>query len=104
MDARLFVCGADVPCTLSRPADIAEPVRNMVEGVDAQAGIVRAGDESIAGAKRVAKYPEVFIPLRFEPVEAGANIEDRLPAGRDGATYVRADGVIRPFQLRRPAN
>src|SRR5580698_3812437 len=78
----------DMPRALSRPDHIAERGRCVVEGVHAQTRIVRAGDEGIAGTKTGAQNAELLIALRFEPVEAAAYIDNRLPACSDGAPDV----------------
>ena len=66
----------------------------MIEGVHADAGIVGAGEECVAGAEAGAKDAEVLVPLLLEPIETAADIDDRLAAGGDGAPDVRTDGVI----------
>src|ERR1700753_2783558 len=76
----------------------------MVKGVYPQPRIVRAGDEGIAGPKTRAQHAELLIALRLQPVEAAADIDDRLPAGCDRAPDIRADRVIGALQLSRTAN
>ena len=76
----------------------------MVEGVDAEARIVGAGEKGIAGAEAGAEHAEVLVALLLEPVEAAANVDDGLAAGHEGAADVGADGVVGALELSGAAN
>ena len=71
----------------------------MVEGVDAQAGVVGAGEEGVAGAEAGAEDAEVLVALILKPVEAAADVDNGLAAGGEGAADVGADGVVGALKL-----
>jgi hypothetical protein len=76
----------------------------VIEGIDADARVMGAGQESVAGAEAGAKHAKVLVALLLKPVDAAADIDHRLAAGREGAADVGADGVVGPLQLGGPAN
>ena len=94
VNALLLVSGANVSRALAGPADVSEKGGNVVERVDAQAGVEGAGDERVAGAERGAENAEVLIALRFQPIEATADVEDGLAAGGNRAADVGAYRVV----------
>ena len=71
----------------------------MIEGVDAQARIVSAGEIGVTGAEAGAEDTEVLIALLLKPVKTAADIDDRLAAGGDVAANVGADGVVGALEL-----
>ena len=76
----------------------------MVEGVDADARVVGAGQEGVAGAEAGAEHAEVLVALLLKPVEAAADVDDGLAAGGERAADVGADGVVGALQLGGAAN
>ncbi len=76
----------------------------MIEGIHPQARVVRAGQKCVARAEARSQHAEVLIALLFEPVQAAANIDHRLPARRNRAPNVGADRVVGALQLHRPAD
>jgi len=53
----------------------------VVEGVDADAGVVGGGQVGIAGAEAGSENAEVLVALLLKPVEAAADVNDSLTAG-----------------------
>lgn len=104
VEAGLLEGGADVAGGLAGPDDVAELGGSVVEGADAEAGVHGGGDKGVAGAEGGAEDAELGVPLLFEPVEGGADVNDGLAAGGDGAADVRADGVVGALELGGPAD
>ena len=84
----IFESLANVPRALAGPRDVAKRDGRMIKGVHAQTRIVRAGDKPITGAETRAENAELLIPLRLKPVQAAANIDNRLPARSDSPANV----------------
>ena len=89
---------------LPGPGDISESCGRVVEGVDADARIVGAGQIGIAGAEAGSENAEVLVALLLKPVEAAANVNDSLTAGHERAADVGADGVVGALELGGAAN
>ena len=90
---------AHVARRLAGPHHVSEISRGVIEGVDFEPGIVRTGDEGVARSQAGAQNPKFAIALGFKPVEASANVADRLPPGVDGAAHVRRNRVVGALQL-----
>jgi len=71
----------------------------VVEGADAHPAVERAGKKGIGGAEAGAQDAKLLVALLLEPVNTAADVDDRLPAGGDGAPYIGADRVVGAFQL-----
>ena len=56
--------------------------------------VVGRGDEGDAGAQAGAQDAEAPVALLFEPVEAGAGVDNGLAGGVDGAADVARNVVI----------
>ena len=91
--------GADVAGALSGPYHVAECHGGVIEGADLKARIHRGGDEGVAAAEAGAEDAELLVALLLEPVDAAADVDDGLAAGRDGAADVGADGVVGALEL-----
>src|SRR5258708_22364124 len=95
----VFGGGADVACALAGPDCVGEKGGGVVEGADLEARVEGGGDEGVTTSKRGAEDAKLFVALRFEPVDAAADVDDGLAAGFGGAAYVGADGVVGAFEL-----
>ena len=94
----------DVTRALAGPGYVAEGCGGVVEGVDADARVVGAGEVGVAGAEAGAENAEVLVTLILKPVKAAADVDDGLAAGHESAADVGADGVVRPLKLCGAAN
>ena len=103
-EARRFDALANVARALPGPDDVAKRGGRVIEGIHAQARIVGAGQEGVAGAEAGAQNAEVLVALLLEPVEAATNIDHSLAAGGNGAADVGADGVVGALKLHGTAN
>lgn len=98
-EAGVFNGGADVAGGLAGPDDVAEYAGGVVEAADLKAGIVGGGDKGVGGAERGAEDAELGVSLFREPIEAGADVDDGLAAGVDGAAEVGGDGEVGALKL-----
>ena len=103
-EAGLFKRLFDVAGALARPGDVSEGSGGVVENVDADAGVVRAGQVGVAGAEAGAEDAEVSVALRLKPIDAAADIDNGLAAGGEGAADVGADRVVGALKLGGAAN
>ena len=99
-----FEGGTDVPRALPRPNHITERHGGMIERGDAYAAVECGGEKGIAGAKTGTQNAELLVALLLKPVDATANVDDRLAAGGNGASDVSAYRIIGALELRRAAN
>src|SRR6185437_780761 len=60
------------------------------------------GDKGIAASEACSQHTELFVTLRFQPVEAAANVHHRLAAGFGSSADIGAYGIVRPLQLGWP--
>jgi hypothetical protein len=103
-EAGLFKRLLDVAGALPGPGYIAKSSGRVVEGVDADARVVGAGQVGIAGAEAGSENAEVLVALLLKPVKAAADIDDSLAAGHECTSDVGADGVVGALQLGGAAN
>ena len=76
----------------------------MIECCNFNSRIVRGGEECVARTQTGAGNTEPLIALLLQPIQAAADVEDRLTAGVHGAPDVRGDRIVGAPNLRRPAN
>src|SRR5579862_3018134 len=69
---------ADVTSGLSVPDHIGKIGGRVVEGRDTDSRIVRGGNERVTRTQAGTDNSEAAVALRFQPVEAGANVSDSL--------------------------
>ena len=71
----------------------------MVEDVDADARIVRAGQKCVARSQTGAEDAELGVALLGKPIEATADVGDGLAGSVNGAAHVGADSVVGAREL-----
>src|SRR3989338_1991336 len=59
------------------------------------------GEKGVAGAEAGADDAEFLVALPFEPVQAGARVNDGLARGVHRPSDIGGDGVVGALQLRR---
>ena len=91
--------GANVAGGLAGPDDVAELTGGVVEAADLEAGIVGGGDEGVGRAEGGAEDAELGVALLRKPIDAGADVDDGLTAGVDGAAEVGGDGEVGALEL-----
>src|SRR5450432_821583 len=94
----------DMACRLPMPHYVGNICRCMIERSNAQPRLMRRGDEGIARPQARAHDAELAVALRFEPVDATANVDNALAHGVERASNVGGDGVVGASDLGGHAN
>ena len=89
---------------LADPNHVGKISGGVVEDVDANARIVRAGQKGITRTQAGAEDAELGVSLLCQPIEATADVSDGLAGSVNGACHVRADGIIGAGELGGPAD
>ena len=89
---------------LPRPDHIGKIRGGVIEDIDAQPLIVCAGQKGIARTQAGAHDAELGISLLGKPVEATADVNDRLACSVNGSSHVGADSIVGAGDLRRSAD
>ena len=84
----------DVARRLAMPEDVGNVSRRVIEGGDANAGVVRGCDERVARSEAGADDAQPVVALLLQPVEAAANIHHALARGGEGAPDVGGNRIV----------
>ncbi len=68
--------------------------RAVIEDIHANARIMGRNQEGVAGTKAGADDAEIGEASLFEPIEAGARVDDGLASSVDGAADIGRNGII----------
>src|SRR5579872_3506386 len=93
-----------MPGGLSMPYDVSNVSRCVIECCDLNTRVVRGGKKGVAGAEACAYDAKPAIALGLKPIQAATNIDHRLPAGVERATYIGRDSVIGAQNFWRRSN
>src|ERR1700747_1496496 len=95
---------ANMASGLPVPGHVGKVGGRVIESGGPNAGIVRAGDESVTGTETGADEPELGVALLFEPIEAAADIDHTLSNRIERASDIGRNGVIGAANLGRHAD